>query len=122
MVRTRSAELVAQWRERLQRYRESGLTVVEFCRREGVSAPSFYQWRKRLDGESPQVRDGRSERAGDAVVGDSGPFMAVRLASPLMAEVEFPNGLRIRVPATSDEALQAAVRAGCDHCREAQRC
>jgi hypothetical protein len=30
------------------RHRASSLTVHEFCRREGVSVPSFYQWRKKL--------------------------------------------------------------------------
>jgi|LakMenEpi13Sep09_1017268.scaffolds.fasta_scaffold16115_2 transposase len=36
------------WAGRMKRYRASSLTVHEFCRREGVSVPSFYQWRKKL--------------------------------------------------------------------------
>ena len=32
-----------EWRERLGKYDESGLTVVEFCRRERVSQRSFSQ-------------------------------------------------------------------------------
>jgi hypothetical protein len=38
----RSAESL--WRDRLAKYRQSDLTVAEFCRQEGVSNPSFYQW------------------------------------------------------------------------------
>ena len=41
-----SAEVV--WRDRLARFARSNLTVKQFCRQEGVSDPSFYQWRKRL--------------------------------------------------------------------------
>lgn len=36
------------WARRMGRYRASSLTVNEFCRREGVSVPSFYLWRKKL--------------------------------------------------------------------------
>ncbi len=36
------------WRELLERHAASGLSVRRFCGREGVSEPSFYQWRKRL--------------------------------------------------------------------------
>jgi len=122
MGRLRSSRVEAEWRSRLARYRESGLTVVEFCRRESVSAPSFYQWKKRLAGPRSSA-DGR-QSAGESVScsGGTGPFVAVHLAAAAMAEVEFPNGVRIRVPATDTEALRAAVRAGCDHCSEAGSC
>ena len=36
------------WTERMARYRDCSLTVREFCAREGVSQPSFYQWKKKL--------------------------------------------------------------------------
>ena len=36
------------WTQRLQRYRLSGQTVVEFCRDEEVSQAAFYYWKKRL--------------------------------------------------------------------------
>lgn len=38
------------WRVLVARQAESGLSVAQFCVREGVSAPSFYQWRARLRG------------------------------------------------------------------------
>ena len=37
-----------QWAERLERFAKSGQTVSAFCRDEGVSAPSFYQWKRKL--------------------------------------------------------------------------
>ena len=40
------------WLDRLNRQAASRLTVAEFCQREAVSVPSFYQWKRRL---SPRV-------------------------------------------------------------------
>ncbi len=37
MGNTRDPALHARWRQRMERYRRSELTVVEFCRREQVS-------------------------------------------------------------------------------------
>lgn len=39
---------VEQWTSRLERFKLSGLTVAQFCRSEGVSPPSFYQWKRKL--------------------------------------------------------------------------
>ena len=43
--RRRSAKA---WRRMLARFEASGLTVVAFCEREGISSKSFYRWRLRL--------------------------------------------------------------------------
>jgi len=37
-----------QWRQRVKRQRESGLSIAEFCRREKVSAHSFHAWKRKL--------------------------------------------------------------------------
>ena len=39
----------AHWQGVLGRWRRSGLSVRAFCQAEGVSAPSFYWWRRKLD-------------------------------------------------------------------------
>ena len=39
---------VGYWREVLRRQLQSDLTVRDFCEVEGVSAASFYNWRRRL--------------------------------------------------------------------------
>src|SRR5580692_11303566 len=41
------------WREIVERQRQSGLTVPEFCEREGIKAASLYGWRSRLREGSP---------------------------------------------------------------------
>ncbi len=43
----RSAEW---WRTIVVKQSSSGLSVAAFCAREGLNAPSFYQWRSRLAG------------------------------------------------------------------------
>ena len=44
-----------EWVARLQRRRESGLTVAEFCEWDGVSVAAFYKWQKTLcDTKSPR--------------------------------------------------------------------
>ena len=107
-----SAESV--WRDRLARFRNGKLTVAEFCRHEGVSNPSFYQWRRRLDPRhANQVRRSRAAKAGRL------SFVPVKVSSATLAEVEFPNGVRIRVPATDLEALRAVIEAGNERFQEA---
>lgn len=42
-----------EWRALLARFDGSGLDVAGFCRREAISAASFYRWRALLNGEAP---------------------------------------------------------------------
>jgi transposase-like protein len=46
IVRQRRSE--SAWREIVARQGQSGLTVAEFCEREGLKAASLYGWRVRL--------------------------------------------------------------------------
>ena len=52
-------QVESSWRSRMAKFRRSNLTAVEFCRREGVSSPSFYQWRKRLEVGKPESKQRR---------------------------------------------------------------
>jgi transposase-like protein len=38
----------AQWVRIIEAQRQSGLTVVEFCRQQGIAKATFWYWRKRL--------------------------------------------------------------------------
>ncbi len=48
MSRGSSTGKVRQWTQRLERFEKAQQTVKQFCGDEGVSQPSFYQWKKRL--------------------------------------------------------------------------
>jgi hypothetical protein len=60
MGKQASAKATAQresvWRDRVARFSSSGQKVEVFCRDEGVSAWSFYQWRKRLGAVERQAK------------------------------------------------------------------
>jgi putative transposase len=49
-VRQRRSE--GAWREIVTRQEQSGLTVTEFCEREGLKAASLYGWRGRVRQEA----------------------------------------------------------------------
>ncbi len=48
MSRVSKETKALQWTRRLERFHDSGLNAKQFCAREGVSLPSFYQWKKKL--------------------------------------------------------------------------
>jgi hypothetical protein len=48
MARKVDQALREQWRQRIERQRGSGLSIAEFCRREGVSQASFHGWKRKL--------------------------------------------------------------------------
>lgn len=96
------------WRERLRRWRRSGQSVSEFCWHEGVSEPSFYQWRKRLKRDQ-----GGSRPATAAVFVPVEVVDASAVARPsgvsagqaeMLVEVVFPGGVTVRAGAHVDES------------------
>jgi hypothetical protein len=76
---------VAQWSEIIARYRQSGMGSRDFCAAEGLVPRTFEKWERRLR---------RKE-------GTKGEFVEVpaprEIPSPWAVEVEFPNGVRLRV-------------------------
>src|SRR5215813_6639087 len=53
-VPPRSRAAVRQtWIERLERFANSQLSVVAFCRAEGISAHTFYYWKRQLTDPAP---------------------------------------------------------------------
>jgi hypothetical protein len=61
-VKEKTRAKVDLWRERITEQGRSGLAVKEFCKERGISAWSFYDWRKRLREAGP-VRFALVERA-----------------------------------------------------------
>ena len=56
MARPKDLNLARAWRQRLHRQLSSGLTIPEFCAREGVSCSSFRAWKRRLTVRSLPAR------------------------------------------------------------------
>lgn len=108
-----------EWQQRLLRFEKCRSTVQEFCRREGVSAPSFYLWRKRL---------GHGRRHGRKPSADQSPasFRPVRLLTPASLSVHLPGGTRLVVPMSEPEGLRSVIdavaRADAEHRAGARPC
>lgn len=117
MSQSKTAKL---WQKRMRRFASSQMTVAQFCLSEGVSQPSFYQWKKKLR-ELPsdakpkpsaagvqflplqlsaisgkQVASGSDEQAGSAVASTT---------------IELPGGVRIRVEVPTDRQPRHRVEA-----------
>lgn len=85
-----------EWQQRMTRFEGGRQSVVEFCRKEGVSAPSFYQWRKRLAQRS---------RPAEEAIG----FRPVRLVSSAGVAVQLPGGTQLHVPTSDPQALRLVI-------------
>ena len=117
------------WRARLVRFaaaKARGVTVAEFCRREGVSVPAYYYWKIRLgariDGgrsavAAKSIRPGSVRLETRAGTRRSQRNMFVEVAVPRtesfrdLVEIQLSNGAIVRVPADREAAVAAAVRA-----------
>ena len=117
MARTSEVQMLgsgkaAVWRERLRRYGGSRLTVAEFCRREQVSVPSFYQWRRRLaeserGAESAGPRSSPSRALARCVTAPA--FQQVMLSGGSVVTIELPSGVRMELPAQQWQLVRSVV-------------
>lgn len=76
----------AAWRELLARFAASGLSAAAFCRREAISAASFYQWRARLGVPRPPMPASHAHPATAADFIDLGTLRG--RGDPLLAAFE----------------------------------
>lgn len=90
------------WRQRLERFVQSGQTVKAFCQQESVSTWSLYHWRRRLQ----QPASPRSASAGAAGFVDLGAITATdpRLepsapasAANLTIRLDLPGGIVLTI-------------------------
>jgi transposase-like protein len=107
------------WRRQIQRQNEGTLTVVEFCRRLGVSTVTFYAWRRRFreaPPASPLNAERPSARPAPEANGASTPaFLPVSIRDAGAAgqlEIELANACVVRLKGDVDpELLRIAIHA-----------
>jgi hypothetical protein len=75
----------AEWSSIIARYRQSGLGSRQFCEQEGLTLRTFEKWYGRIR---------RSETSKGQFVEVTSPLGTV---GPWAVEVDFPNGVRLRV-------------------------
>jgi transposase-like protein len=122
MGRKQNSEAEVVWRDRLARFDSDSLTISEFCHREGVSSASFYRWRKRLKHRGRQSKPSSQAAGGSEVKAPSSRFLPVNVAGLTEAEIELPNGIKVRVPAANAAVLRTAIRAANEACQEVASC
>jgi hypothetical protein len=104
MPNTHTATL---WAERLRRFDQADMAVAMFCASEGVSQPSFYNWKRKLRGPATTAKRKPPARVT--------PFLPVTLPPPAgsswpahstrtVTTVELPGGIRIRVETPINQA------------------
>jgi len=107
------------WRDVLGRQAKSGLSVAAFCRREGLTQPSFYAWRRTIAkrggrSEKPAVLRSRAVRFVPVRLGHRSPrsgAAANSLSEAPSIRIELTGGLVLRLPeAISPQWLAALVR------------
>jgi hypothetical protein len=115
----RDGEKERRWREAVKRWAKSGLSVREFCRRRGLSEPSFYGWRRTLAQRSvyQQSRAKRQSgtKRGAADQTAAPPFLPVTLSAspfaPAACEIVSPAGWQVRLAETpTNETLLDVLR------------
>ena len=123
MARKVNQALRDEWRKRIEQQQHSGATVAEFCQREGVSAATFYAWKRKLQTKrSPQTKKmpphqkkgTRTHGQGESSATPANvPFVQLPLSSPAASpwiEVVLAEGTVVRLPQQNLAALQTVLR------------
>lgn len=93
------------WRLRIDQQQRSGLNVREFCRREAVSEPSFYAWRRELT-----KRDATDPQSANQAVAHSRTVIPVEVVDP--PQIHLPADLHAaQLAATS--CVELVTPGGC---------
>ena len=123
MARKQNQQLREVWRKRIERQRQSGHTVAEFCQHEGSSTTNFYQWKRKLQAnQSARTKSTTARRktgspkrhqakASETPTGT--PFVQLPLPVPPACpwiEVVLAEGTVVRLPQQNLAALQTVLR------------
>jgi hypothetical protein len=98
----------------VKRWAKSGLSVREFCRRNGLSEPSFYGWRRTLAQREARRQMATKRSAADQAAAPR--FLPVTLAgvgdvAPPACEIVSPAGWQVRLAETpTSETLLDVLR------------
>ncbi len=97
-----------EWQQRLESYKESGLSIEIFCLREGVSKSTFHRWVRQLRDGIPEPMVAEKAARERAESGEGAVFVPISLkASPV--EIELPNGGIVRLPLGVGQAVLVEV-------------
>ena len=105
------------WEQRVERWRDSGLTAKEFAAEVGCNVHTLTHWKWRLSAgarsATSAARSAEVPRFVEVVASASEPTTAVTREAPAAFEVILASGIRVRVPprfeSTALRALMSAL-------------
>ena len=98
-----------EWRKRVDRWKDSGLTAKEFAAETGINAGTLQFWRYKL--KRPESRTRRRSVAAASILSSIVEVRPANDAVESRFEVELGNGRRLRVPAVFDASALKALLA-----------
>ena len=93
------------WRLTLREHQQSGLTIRAFCQREGLSEPSFFAWRKRIENRNSTHRS--TEPASE--LGELVPLDIIDSPEGDSLEIVTPGGFTLRCARAVDPSRLGAL-------------
>jgi hypothetical protein len=109
MARSLNGAKWQAWRERFRRFESCDLTVADFCEVEGVSMPSFYEWRRKLQSLRQPAQRRRAHAPAERTFV---PVQVVQARSTRAAvEIHLPNGARVHLISPDGPFMAAAIAA-----------
>ena len=91
------------WQMVIETWQDSGVSVRKFCKAEGLSEGTFYNWRKRLSRRHSQRKEQRS----------SNPSAFIEVAMPksdhAALELVLSSGHTLRISSTADNKILSNV-------------
>ncbi len=92
-IQTRRRRGESFWRRTFLAQKNSGLSQLEFCRRNDLAISTFQSWRRRMRGNSDEP-----ETTVEFVEIPTMPAPGPEQADEYGFELIFPNGLRLKLP------------------------
>ncbi len=98
-------QLAQQWRDRIERFALSSLTIAEFCELEGYSVASYYQWRRKLQASVPNDQPVPNDRPASFVSVPLQPSV-LEPAQQASLQIELPGGAVARLDQNATDEQQ----------------
>lgn len=99
MARQEDRRKLAEWQQRLRRFKKSGLTIARFCARERVSVPTFGYWRRKCEGTVSKP------------VTKVATFSPVEVIGGRAVTLRFPAGAVLDIPEDRPDLVRVAIEA-----------
>ena len=113
MGRVANPKVASLWRDRVERQQRSGMSILEYCRREGVSAGNFHAWKRRLQASRSSAEKKSKKQGQQRASHGSAPrggFVQFPLSVDAPIEVRFADGTKVHLPAENLAALAVTLQ------------